>query len=183
MKIGLEGKIPDYIQNEQDRQISLVLYEDGNNANMLESITHIAQINAEADGSFSYIFSEDITDKTRIKLRAGADDITDEIFKARATDFTEISFTMQEENMSFGKVLTAAAKINNMLGVADKPSIIVAAYDKDGRLIGSKMVNTNVSAGEIVEMSNEYTLPANTSEVKAVLWNMPDMKPLADALY
>lgn len=183
MKIKLEGKIPDYLLNEQDRQITLMLYEDGVGETIVQSIKHIAQINAEEDGSFSYTFGGDITDRTRIRLRAGTDDITDEIFKTYANNVTEISFTMQADDLSMGNIVTAAANINNMFGVANKPSIIVASYDKSGKLIGCKKVDSDViNLGQVVEMSNEYTLPVNTTDVKAVLWNMPDMKPLAEVL-
>ena len=183
MKIKLEGKIPDYLLNEQDRQITLMLYEDGVGETIVQSIKHIAQLNAEEDGSFSYTFGGDITDRTRIRLRAGTDDITDEIFKTYANNVTEISFTMQADDLSMGNIVTAAANINNMFGVANKPSIIVASYDKSGKLIGFKKVDSDViNLGQVVEMSNEYTLPVNTTDVKAVLWNMPDMKPLAEVL-
>lgn len=183
MKIKIEGKIPEYLLNERDRQITVVLYENGNDANLTESIRHIAQINAAYDGSFSYVFSEDVTDKTRIKVRAGINDITDEIFCNAASNVIEISFTMHEEELSVEKAVTAAARINNMLGVTDKFTIVVAAYGENGRLVGCKKINSSdIYIGEIVEMSNEYMLPVGTAEVKAFLWNIPDMKPIADTL-
>lgn len=183
MKIKLKGTVPEYLLDELDKQITIVMYEDGSDLGAVESIKHISQINPQTDGSFSYIFSEDITDKTRIRVKAGTDDITDEIFRSTASDVTEITFTAENTDLTAGKIVTAAAKINNMLGVTDKCTVIIAVYGEGGLLIGCKMIDSDeIALDETVSMSSEYTVPEGAESAKVFIWNASDMKPLADVL-
>ncbi len=182
MKIKLKGIVPDYLLNEQDKQITLVMYEDGSDLETLDSISYIAQINPQKDGSFDYIFSNGITDKTRIRVKAGADDITDEVFKSSTENVTEISFTSDLADIN--KIITAVANVNNMFGVTNRCKVIVAAYGEKGQLIGCKTTDSDeIALGETANISNTYTVPEGTKSAKAFIWNEVDMKPLAEAIH
>lgn len=172
MKIKITGSVPDYLINEEDKQVTVMLVDEG-------IIKHIGQIDAYENNVFSYVFSADITDKTRIRIRAGKNDITDDLFGDKVKNITEISFSAEGESITAGEIVTAVAKINNMFDAVDVFSIIVASYDKDGRLINvSKLDSKEIAGNEIYELSNKYTVPEGSSTVKAFLWNKTDMKPL-----
>lgn len=180
LKIKLEGRVPDYLLTELDKQITFVMYEGELGE---QTIKNIAQINPNADGSFEYIFSGDISDSTRIRIKAGNTDITDEIFKSSASKVAEVTFTSDVTGVTAGKVVTATAKINNMFGITDKCKIIIAAFGENGQLVGCKTTDSSELAyGEKADMSSSYTMPEGTKSAKAFIWNATDMKPLADVI-
>lgn len=176
MKIKIAGSVPDYLINEVDKQITIMLVDEG-------TIKHIGQIDASQNNTFSYVFSEDITDTTRIKIRAGNNDITDEVFSNAVENITEVSFDTDGGKIAIGEVVTAVAKINNMFNVTDVFSIAVTSYDENGRLIDVKMIDSReVEENEIYELSNKYVVPQGAVTVKAFLWTKSNMKPLTDAI-
>ncbi len=183
LKIKLEGMLPDYLINESDKQITLMMVDKADNGSGTDVIKHIAQINPEEDGSFSYTFGADVTSTTRIKVRAGMDDITEKLFLESTNRIAEVSFKWETGETSVKDVLTAVANINNMFGVTDNFRIAIASYDEDGNLIGCVMTDSvSVEHGKSADLSKTYSIPENADSVKAFLWSGTDMKPLADAI-
>ena len=71
-----------------------------------------------------------------------------------------------------------------MFGIADGGSVIIAAYDKDGKLIGcNKTETSSVEVGEIEEIESEYIITDYVAQIKAFLWDMSKMKPLTGSVH
>lgn len=175
-KIKIAGALPGYLINDIDKQITLMLVENG-------TIKHIGQIDASENGTYSYVFSEEITDNTKIRIKAGTEDVTESLLKQSANRITEISFGADCEDVTVGNIINAVAKINNMFGVTDMFTIAVASYDEKNRLIGCSMIDSEkLEINKVYEMSNKYTVPENARKIKAFLWDKDNMKPLADVI-
>lgn len=179
--VRVSGTVPAYLLNQLDKQVTVIVYEDGKTPEDTLSIKHIRQINPNSDNSFSYNFKADNIDKCRIRIKVGNNDLTDDMFSAEAIAIDEIKLDISADVINTGDIITAAADIDNSFGAVDEFNIIVAAYDSVDKLINC--IKSDVftpEQGLKISEAQLYTVPDDAAYVKAFVWRMTNIKPWKD---
>ena len=165
--VNVTGKVADVAT------VSILLL-DGN-----DNVKHVQEIKPEADGTYraKFKFAES-TEGLSLLVRQGTEDVTDSVISAVAeSEVYTYSFgatTLKTNTM-------AVAEFENYFNVAGKTYVLmVAFYDKDGKLInvkttGKKDVAFDKSSTELI-----LDIPEGCEQVKSFMWDSVEkMIPLA----
>ena len=150
-----------------------VLLKDG------ENVKYINEFPVEKDGTYRAKFKfKGETDGLSLAVKQGDADVTDSVISA-VTESEAFSFTFGATTLKSNTM--AVAEFENYFNIEGKTYVLmIAFYDKDGRLISvkttdKKTVNFNESSTELV-----LDIPEGTETVKSFMWgSIEKMIPLA----
>ena len=183
-RVSISGKLTNYGENQKVTVLAVPKTMDVNQID-LSAVAFIKQIDTNA-GEFSTVFSVPEYFTTAMAIYLGGTDITS-AFKTDANVEEGNYVYVAGVDINKGDVLSASAVVKNFTEADKKAIILIAQYDKDGRLLEVKTDEKTVPAKTYaaVECSlTDVTINSEAAYAKAFIWSdLTGMVPLSELAY
>ena len=165
--VNVTGKV------EEGTYVNLLLLDSNDN------VKHIQEVRPDKDGNYraKFKFTES-TEGLTLAVKQGNADVTDSVISAIA-ESQAFTYTFGATTLKTNTV--AMAEFENYFNITGKTYVLmVAFYDKEGKLISVKTADKKTVAFDETSSNLTLDLPEGTETVKSFIWDSVEkMIPLA----
>jgi len=164
------GKAADYAE----QLVTVLLLEGDGQSATYDDILYMDTVQADEDGYYEvkikydgFVIEDGVVKNCALKVRAGADEITDTVLSAKVEKSDMLAVELETELSEDSA--SVVANLNNLYGQSLDALVMIAAYDENNKLLGVKMADKLIS-DEKDSISVDYKNLPTLDRLVAYVW-------------